>query len=92
MACAFFFADPKGRIRNSKTPCTELYLRDSGQSIARTFGLFVLFVLKFRDTIGDFGALLYCGHDWVAPKSARRSMELMATQVMLRVNAAIGKM
>ncbi len=48
-------------------------------------------ILKFRDTIGDFGTLLYCGHDWVDPKLAKRSMELMATQVMPRVNAALGK-
>ena len=47
-------------------------------------------ILKFRDTIGDFGTLLYCGHDWVDPKLARRSMQLMAEQVMPKVNAAIG--
>jgi hypothetical protein len=29
--------------------------------------------------------------DYVDPKLARRSMELMATDVMPRVNAAIGK-
>ena len=46
-------------------------------------------ILKFRDTIGDFGTLLYCGHDWVDPKLAKRSMELMATEVMPRVNAAL---
>jgi hypothetical protein len=28
--------------------------------------------------------------DWVHPKFAQRSMELMATEVMPRVNAAIG--
>jgi alkanesulfonate monooxygenase SsuD/methylene tetrahydromethanopterin reductase-like flavin-dependent oxidoreductase (luciferase family) len=48
-------------------------------------------ILKFRETIGDFGTLLYCGHDWVDPKLARRSMQLMAEQVMPRVNAAIGQ-
>ncbi len=46
-------------------------------------------MLKFRQTIGDFGMLLYCGHDWVDPKLARRSMQLMAEEVMPRVNAAI---
>ena len=39
-------------------------------------------MLKFRETIGDFGTLLYCGMDWVDPKLARRSMELMAERVM----------
>lgn len=46
-------------------------------------------ILAFRDTIGDFGTLLYCGHDWAEPKLARRSMELMADRVMPAVNAAI---
>jgi alkanesulfonate monooxygenase SsuD/methylene tetrahydromethanopterin reductase-like flavin-dependent oxidoreductase (luciferase family) len=46
-------------------------------------------ILAFRDTIGDFGTLLYCGHDWSDPKLARRSMELMAERVMPAVNAAI---
>ena len=47
-------------------------------------------ILAFRDTVGDFGTLLYAGHDWADPALARRSMELMAEQVMPRVNAAIG--
>ncbi len=46
-------------------------------------------LLKFRETIGDFGTLLYCGHDWVDTTLARRSMELMAEKVMPAVNAAI---
>jgi alkanesulfonate monooxygenase SsuD/methylene tetrahydromethanopterin reductase-like flavin-dependent oxidoreductase (luciferase family) len=48
-------------------------------------------ILAFRETIGDFGTLLYAGHDWKDPALARRSMELMANEVMPRVNAAIGK-
>jgi alkanesulfonate monooxygenase SsuD/methylene tetrahydromethanopterin reductase-like flavin-dependent oxidoreductase (luciferase family) len=48
-------------------------------------------ILAFRETIGDFGTLLYAGHDWVDPKLARRSMELMAEKVMPAVNAAIGR-
>jgi alkanesulfonate monooxygenase SsuD/methylene tetrahydromethanopterin reductase-like flavin-dependent oxidoreductase (luciferase family) len=47
-------------------------------------------LLKFRETIGDFGTVLYCGHDWADPKLARRSMELMAEKVMPALNAAIG--
>ena len=39
--------------------------------------------------MGDFGELVYAGMDWVDAKLAQRSMELMATQVMPRVNAAI---
>jgi len=48
-------------------------------------------LLAFRETVGDFGTLLYCGHDWVDPKLARRSMELMAEKVMPAVNTAIGR-
>jgi len=48
-------------------------------------------ILAFRETIGDFGTLLYAGHDWVDPRLARRSMELMAEKVMPAVNAAISR-
>jgi hypothetical protein len=34
--------------------------------------------------------LLYACHDWQDPALGRRSMELMAEEVMPRVNAAIG--
>jgi alkanesulfonate monooxygenase SsuD/methylene tetrahydromethanopterin reductase-like flavin-dependent oxidoreductase (luciferase family) len=47
-------------------------------------------LLKFRETVGDFGTLLYVGHDWVDAPLARRSMELMAEKVMPAVNKAIG--
>ena len=47
-------------------------------------------LLAFRETVGDFGTLLYCGHDWADARLARRSMELMAEKVMPAVNAAIG--
>ena len=46
-------------------------------------------LLAFRDHIGDFGTLLYAGHDWADPALGKRSMELMATEVIPRVNAAI---
>jgi alkanesulfonate monooxygenase SsuD/methylene tetrahydromethanopterin reductase-like flavin-dependent oxidoreductase (luciferase family) len=46
-------------------------------------------ILALREQIGDFGELVYAGMDWVDPKLANRSMELMATEVMPRVNAAI---
>ena len=47
-------------------------------------------LLKFRDEVGDFGTLLYAGHDWQDKKLALRSMDLLAEQVMPKVNAAIG--
>jgi alkanesulfonate monooxygenase SsuD/methylene tetrahydromethanopterin reductase-like flavin-dependent oxidoreductase (luciferase family) len=46
-------------------------------------------ILHFRDEVGNFGTLLYAGHDWQDPKLARRSLELMAEQVMPAVNKAI---
>ena len=48
-------------------------------------------ILELRETVGDFGTLVYAGHDWVDPALARRSMELMATEVMPAVNAALGE-
>jgi alkanesulfonate monooxygenase SsuD/methylene tetrahydromethanopterin reductase-like flavin-dependent oxidoreductase (luciferase family) len=47
-------------------------------------------ILKFRETTGDFGTLLYPGHDWVDAKLGKRSMELMAEKVMPAINAALG--
>ena len=46
-------------------------------------------ILAFREKTGDFGTLLYPCHDWLDPALARRSMQLMAEQVMPRVNAAL---
>jgi alkanesulfonate monooxygenase SsuD/methylene tetrahydromethanopterin reductase-like flavin-dependent oxidoreductase (luciferase family) len=48
-------------------------------------------ILKLREEAGPFGELVYAGMDWVDPALTKRSMELMATEVMPRVNAAIGK-
>ena len=42
-------------------------------------------ILALREEVGAFGTLLYTGHDWVEPALARRSMELMATEVWPRV-------
>jgi alkanesulfonate monooxygenase SsuD/methylene tetrahydromethanopterin reductase-like flavin-dependent oxidoreductase (luciferase family) len=48
-------------------------------------------ILAMREEIGDFGELVYAGMDWVEPALNKRSMQLMAEEVMPRVNAAIGK-
>ena len=48
-------------------------------------------ILKLREESGDFGELVYAGMDWVDPALSKRSMQLMAEEVMPRVNAAIGK-
>lgn len=57
--------------------------------IAGTVDSVVEQILSFREHIGDFGTLLYASHDWVDPTLAKRSMQLLAEQVMPRVNAAI---
>ncbi|MGH8430438.1 MAG: LLM class flavin-dependent oxidoreductase, partial [Solimonas sp.] len=46
-------------------------------------------ILALREKIGPFGTLYYPCHDWLDPKLGRRSMELMAEQVLPRVNAAL---
>ena len=57
--------------------------------IAGTVNQVVERLLAFRERIGPFGTLLYCGHDWADAPAMRRSMELMAEEVMPRVNRVI---
>jgi alkanesulfonate monooxygenase SsuD/methylene tetrahydromethanopterin reductase-like flavin-dependent oxidoreductase (luciferase family) len=57
--------------------------------IAGTVNSVVDQILAFREKVGAFGTLYYPCHDWVDPRLARRSMELMAEQVMPKVNAAL---
>jgi alkanesulfonate monooxygenase SsuD/methylene tetrahydromethanopterin reductase-like flavin-dependent oxidoreductase (luciferase family) len=45
-------------------------------------------ILALREQVGDFGELVYAGMDWVDERLARRSMQLMAEEVMPRVNRA----
>ncbi len=58
--------------------------------IAGTVDSVVDQILAFRESVGDFGNLVYACHDWLDPALAKRSMELFATEVMPRVNRAIG--
>jgi alkanesulfonate monooxygenase SsuD/methylene tetrahydromethanopterin reductase-like flavin-dependent oxidoreductase (luciferase family) len=46
-------------------------------------------IVDLRRTVGPFGTLLYCGHDWADATLAQRSLELMATEVMPRVNRVV---
>ncbi len=48
-------------------------------------------ILALHEETGDFGELVYAGMDWVDPALAKRSMTLMAEQVMPRVNAVLSK-
>lgn len=48
-------------------------------------------ILALREEVGEFGEVVYAGMDWVDEAQSKRSMELMATEVMPRVNAALGE-
>ena len=48
-------------------------------------------ILAFREATGDFGEIVYAGVDFADADLAKRSIELMATEVMPRVNEAIGR-
>jgi alkanesulfonate monooxygenase SsuD/methylene tetrahydromethanopterin reductase-like flavin-dependent oxidoreductase (luciferase family) len=63
--------------------CDELIIYGSPDRVADE-------ILKFRERVGDFGTLLYAGKDWRDPALAKRSMILMAEQVLPKINAAIG--
>ncbi|MEZ5931615.1 MAG: LLM class flavin-dependent oxidoreductase [Alphaproteobacteria bacterium] len=43
-------------------------------------------ILAFRDEVGDFGKLLYAGKDWKDRTLGRRSMILLAEQVLPKVS------
>jgi len=60
----------------------QLVIAGTPDSVARH-------LIAFRREVGAFGTLLYTGHDWVDPALARRSMELMAQEVMPRINSAL---
>ncbi|MEK9662941.1 MAG: LLM class flavin-dependent oxidoreductase [Alphaproteobacteria bacterium] len=47
-------------------------------------------ILAFHEVTGDFGTLVIAGMDWVDAGLTKRSMELLAGEVMPRVNAALG--
>ena len=69
---------------------TEDYVLDN-LSIQGSVNKVVDEILKLHEETGDFGELVYAGMDWTDPALSKRSMELMATEVMPRVNQAIGK-
>ena len=48
-------------------------------------------ILALREEAGEFGEIVYAGMDWADAGLARRSMELMATEVMPQVNRAISQ-
>jgi alkanesulfonate monooxygenase SsuD/methylene tetrahydromethanopterin reductase-like flavin-dependent oxidoreductase (luciferase family) len=73
---------PDDRVTLDGT-CNELVIFGSPQKVIDE-------LLAFRDLVGDFGTLLYAGHDWRDRELARRSMVLMAEKVLPAINTAIG--
>ena len=59
------------------------------QVIAGTVDDVVDQILAMRELIGPFGTIVYTGADWADEALGRRSMELMAEQVMPRLNDAL---
>ncbi len=57
--------------------------------IAGTVNQVVDQLLAFREEVGDFGTLLYAGKDWMDRDLGRRSMILLAEQVLPKLNAAV---
>ena len=79
----------KDRMDQPDSEITDDYVMDSLVWYG-SVNKIVNHILAFREEIGEFGELVYCGVDWTDPVLSRRSMELMATEVMPRVNRAIG--
>jgi alkanesulfonate monooxygenase SsuD/methylene tetrahydromethanopterin reductase-like flavin-dependent oxidoreductase (luciferase family) len=48
-------------------------------------------LLAFREVTGDFGTMLYAGHDWADRELGRRSMNLAAEKVLPKLNEAIAR-
>ena len=59
--------------------CNKLILFGSAEEVADK-------ILEFREEVGDFGTLLYAGHDWADVDLAKNSMKLMAEKVMPKIN------
>jgi len=72
-------------------PIEEITLEQSlrTQVIAGTVEDVVDQILQMRELIGPFGTIVYTGADWADEALGRRSMELMADEVMPRINDAV---
>ena len=93
----------QARARKKASTCSRTHKEQPDEEITHDFVMDRLVIhgsvnkvvdgiLALHEEIGDFGeARFYGGMDWVDPALARRSMQLLAEEVMPRVNAAIGK-
>ena len=62
--------------------CNKLILCGTSEEVADK-------ILEFREEVGDFGTLLYAGHDWADVELAKKSMELTSEKVMPIINKNI---
>ena len=60
--------------------CDQLIIYGTPDSVADQ-------LMAFEKETGEFGTLLYAGHDWADPDLARRSMVLLAEQVLPRIGS-----
>lgn len=76
---------------DGRTPEQQVPLEDIVDQlvIAGSVNCVVDEILRLHELLGGFGELVYAGLDWTDPALARRSMVLMAEQVMPRVREAL---
>ncbi len=78
-----FAGQPDSELSTAR--CIErLVIAGTVQSVAEQ-------ILAFRSEVGEFGTLLYTGHDWADPALARRSMELMANEVWPLIDQSLSQ-
>jgi len=77
-----------GQVPENPTPLDDIL---NNLVIAGGVGEVVEKILELHEQLGGFGELVYAGLDWTDPVLARRSMVLMAEQVMPRVRQALGQ-
>jgi len=62
---------------NQEMPDSDLKLEDICNK---------LILFGSAEEVGDFGTLLYAGHDWADVDLAKNSMKLMADKVLPKIN------
>lgn len=62
----------------------EFVIRGSASEVADR-------IIELHERTGGFGEIVYAGIDWADEKLARRSIQLMAEQVMPKVNAGVAR-
>jgi alkanesulfonate monooxygenase SsuD/methylene tetrahydromethanopterin reductase-like flavin-dependent oxidoreductase (luciferase family) len=74
---------PHDDVDDAKVTASEVA---AGMTSAGTPAQVLDQLIEFRDQVGDFGTLVSVAHDWDQPRRWRRSMQLLAEEVMPRFN------